>query len=329
MGPGTLSQLLRVLPMQALQSPELLVGIETIDDAGVYRLTDDIALIQTLDFFTPIVDDPYLFGQIAAANALSDIYAMGGRPLTAMNVVCFPTKKVDSGVLGEILRGGAEKIMEAGAVLVGGHSIEDEEPKYGLAVTGIAHPDKIVTNSGARPGDKLILTKPLGTGILATALKADMASRETEEEMGRWMAMLNRDAAAAMTEVGVHACTDITGFGLLGHCLELAQGSGVDVVLESREIPLLPGVLDFAAMGLVPGGAYNNRRYMEGKVHFDGHVKEALQDVLYDPQTSGGLLMAVAPEKVSPLLSELHRRGVKTARVIGEAIPGKGFIHVR
>lgn len=315
--------------MQALQSPELLVGIETIDDAGVYRLTDDIALIQTLDFFTPIVDDPYLFGQIAAANALSDIYAMGGRPLTAMNVVCFPTKKVDSGVLGEILRGGAEKIMEAGAVLVGGHSIEDEEPKYGLAVTGIAHPDKIVTNSGARPGDKLILTKPLGTGILATALKADMASRETEEEMGRWMAMLNRDAAAAMTEVGVHACTDITGFGLLGHCLELAQGSGVDVVLESREIPLLPGVLDFAAMGLVPGGAYNNRRYMEGKVHFDGHVKEALQDVLYDPQTSGGLLMAVAPEKVSPLLSELHRRGVKTARVIGEAIPGKGFIHVR
>lgn len=329
MGPGTLSQLLQVLPAQALKSPHLLVGIETIDDAGVFRLREDLALIQTLDFFTPIVDDPYLFGQVAAANALSDIYAMGGRPLTAMNVVCFPTKKVDVEVLGEILRGGAEKIIEAGAVLVGGHSIEDEEPKYGLAVTGIAHPDRIVTNSGARPGDKLVLTKPLGTGILATALKADMAGRETEEEMVRWMAMLNRDAAAAMMEVGVHACTDITGFGLLGHCLELAQGSGVDVILESGEIPLLPGVLDLAAMGLVPGGAYNNRRYMEGKVRFEGRVKEALQDVLFDPQTSGGLLMAVAPEKVSPLLSELQRRGVGTARVIGEAVEGRGFIHVR
>lgn len=328
MGPGTLSQVLQMLPAQVLKSPDLIVGIESIDDAGVYRLTEEIALIQTVDFFTPIVNDPYLFGQIAAANALSDVYAMGGRPLTALNLVCFPSRKVDIAILREILRGGADKILEAGAVLVGGHSIEDEEPKYGLAVTGVVHPDKVVTNCGARPGDKLILTKPLGTGILATALKAELAGPEVEEEIAQWMAQLNREAAEAMVEVGVHACTDVTGFGLLGHCLELAQGSGVDVVLKSKEIPLLPGAMDFAAMGLVPAGAYANRRHSEGKVHFVGKIGEPLQDILYDPQTSGGLLIAVTGDKVSPLLAELHRRGVGAARIIGEVIPGKGEIYV-
>lgn len=328
MGPGTLSQVLQMLPAPVLKSPDLIVGIESIDDGGVYRLTKDIALIQTLDFFTPIVNDPYLFGQIAAANALSDVYAMGGRPLTALNLVCFPSRKVDIAILGEILRGGADKILEAGAVLVGGHSIEDEEPKYGLAVTGIVHPDQVITNCGARPGDKLILTKPLGTGILATALKAELAGPEVEEEIGRWMAKLNREAAEAMVEVGVHACTDVTGFGLLGHCLELAQGSGVDVVLKSKEIPLLAGAMDFAAMGLVPAGAYANRRHAEGKVHFVDQISEPLQDILYDPQTSGGLLIAVTGDKASPLLAELHRRGVEAARIIGEVLPGKGEIYV-
>lgn len=328
MGPGTLSQILQMLPPQVLQSPDLIVGIETIDDAGVYRLTEDIALIQTVDFFTPIVDDPYLFGQIAAANALSDIYAMGGRPLTALNLVCFPSRKLDIAVLGEILRGGAEKIAEAGAILVGGHSIEDEEPKYGLAVTGVVHPEKVVTNCGARPGDKLILTKPLGTGILATALKAELAGPEVEAEMARWMAQLNRQAAEAMVEVGVHGCTDVTGFGLLGHCLELAQGSSVGVVLQSRDIPLLPRALEFAAMGLVPAGAYANKRHVERKVNFVDQVNEALRDILWDPQTSGGLLIAVPEEKASLLMDRLHARGVEAAKIIGEVVPGAGEIYV-
>lgn len=328
MGPGTLTQVLGLLPTQVLHHPELLVGIQSLDDAGVYRLTPDLALIQTVDFFTPIVDDPYLFGQVAAANALSDIYAMGGRPLTAMNIVCFPSAKLDLAILGEILRGGADKLLEAGAVLVGGHSIDDEEPKYGLAVTGIVHPERIITNCGARPGDKLVLTKPLGTGILATALKAELVGKETEKLIGYWMALLSRDAAEAMVEVGAHACTDITGFGLLGHCLELAQGSHVDVILHTQEIPVFPQVLDFAAMGLVPAGAYRNRHHARGKVKFAPGVSEAWQDLLFDPQTSGGLLIAVPPDKATELLTRLHNRGVEVARVIGEVTEGSGYIYV-
>lgn len=328
MGPGTLNRILDLLPAQVVHHPELLVGIQSLDDAGVYRLTPELALIQTLDFFTPIVDDPYLFGQVAAANALSDIYAMGGRPLTAMNIVCFPSAKLDLSVLGEILKGGADKLAEAGAVLVGGHSIDDEEPKYGLAVTGIVHPERVITNCGARPGDKLILTKPLGTGILATALKAELVGKETEKLMGYWMALLNRDAAEVMVEVGANACTDITGFGLLGHCLELAQGSRVDVVLYTREIPVFPQVLDFAGMGLIPAGAYRNREHAKGKVKFAPGVSEAWQDLLFDPQTSGGLLISVPSEKATELLERLHERGVEAARVIGEVTEGEGQIQV-
>ncbi len=324
MGPGTLNQVLQYLP--AMADPNLLVGMNNVDDAGVYRLTDDLALIQTVDFFTPIVDDPYLYGQIAAANALSDVYAMGGRPLTAMNLVAFPSKKVDTAVLGEILRGGAQKILEAGAVLVGGHSIEDDEPKYGLAVTGVIHPDRIITNCAARPGDKLVLTKPLGTGIITTAIKAGMASPDLEGEVSRWMATLNREAAAAMVAAGAHACTDITGFGLLGHGLEMARGSGVNLVFHAGSLPILPGAREFAAMGLVPGGAYNNRHYVEDRVDIDAGVPEDLRDVLYDPQTSGGLLIAIPPDRVDDLLADLNRRGVTAARVVGEVEPGPGRV---
>lgn len=312
-----------------MDHPDLLVGMNSIDDAGVYKLDQERALIQTIDFFTPIVDDPYLYGQIAAANALSDVYAMGGQPLTVLNLVAFPSKKLDINVLGEILRGGADKIMEAGAVLVGGHSIEDEEPKYGLAVTGIAHPDKIITNCAARPGDRLIITKPLGTGIIATAIKAEMAAPEQEKEASRWMATLNREAAAAMVSIGVHACTDITGFGLLGHAHEMAKGSGVNLVIDSASLPVLPGARENAALGLVPGGAYNNRRYLEDEVTIADGVPDELRDILYDPQTSGGLLIAVAAAKTDDLMAALFDRGVTAARVIGEVVPGPGKIIVR
>ena len=326
MGPGTLNQVLQYLP--AMADPNLLVGMNSVDDAGVYRLTDDLALIQTVDFFTPIVDDPYLYGQIAAANALSDVYAMGGRPVTALNLVAFPSKKVDVTVLGEILRGGADKILEAGAVLVGGHSIDDDEPKYGLAVTGIVHPDHITTNCAARPGDLLVLTKPLGTGIITTAIKGEMAPPGLEEEVSRWMATLNREAALAMVAAGAHACTDITGFGLLGHSLEMARGSGVNLVLNAGAIPVLPHARELAAMGLVPGGAYNNRHYVEDSVRIDAGVPEDLRDVLYDPQTSGGLLIAVGRDRVDDLMADLVARGVREAQVIGRVEAGSGQVIV-
>lgn len=311
-----------------MEHPNLLVGMNSIDDAGVYRLTDELALIQTVDFFTPIVDDPYFYGQIGAANALSDVYAMGGQPLTVLNLVAFPSKKLDIKVLGDILKGGADKVLEAGAVLVGGHSIEDDEPKFGLAVTGIVHPDQVVTNCGARPGDKLVLTKPLGTGIITTAIKAGMATGETEKEVSSWMATLNRDAAAAMVDTGVHACTDITGFGLLGHAMEIAQGSGVNLVIKAAKIPVLPGAKEFAAMGLVPGGAYNNRRYLGDRVSVGAGVTDVLRDILYDPQTSGGLLIAVPADRSDHLMGALAERGVAAARVIGEAVAGSGEISV-
>ncbi|MDN5347202.1 MAG: selenide, water dikinase [Clostridia bacterium] len=309
--------------LPVMQDPNLLVGMESVDDAGVYRLNDELALIQTIDFFTPIVDDPYLFGQIAAANALSDVYAMGGRPLTAMNVVAFPASKLDLAVLGEILKGGADKILEAGALLVGGHTIEDDEPKYGLAVTGIVHPDKVVTNCGARPGDRLVLTKPLGTGIIATAIKAGLADKEVEAQAAGLMAALNRMAAEAMVGVGVHACTDITGFGLLGHALEMANGSRVSLKFAASEVPVLPAAKEFAAMGLIPGGAYRNRKFVGDRVSFAKGVPEVLRDVFFDPQTSGGLLIAVAPDKADRLLRECEARGVK-AVVVGEVLePGE------
>lgn len=320
MGPATLAQVLRQLPLST--DPNLLVGLHTADDAAVYKIAEDLALIQTVDFFTPVVDDPYIFGQIAAANALSDVYAMGGRPLLALNIACFPNC-LPVEVLGEILRGGAEKVREAGAIIAGGHTVQDDEPKYGLAVTGLAHPREIITNAGARPGDLLILTKPLGTGIICTAIKAEMASREASRAAIEQMAALNAKASFAMKEAGAHACTDITGFGLLGHAAEMAAASGVSLVFHQAETPLLPGVTELAAMGLIPAGAYHNRDFLNEQVVFDPAIPPEQRTVLFDPQTSGGLLIAAAEEKVDLLLKRLAEEGINTARVIGRVAKRK------
>lgn len=312
-----------------MKDARLLVGLETSDDAGVYLLNEDIALIQTLDFFTPIVDDPYRFGQIAAANALSDVYAMGGRPLTALNIIAYPTKDGDLETLARILTGGADKVKEAGALIVGGHSIEDKEPKYGLSISGVVHPDRITRNSTARPGNRLVLTKPLGTGVVATAVKAKLAPPELQEQAAVQMATLNQAASVAMQEVGADACTDITGFGLLGHTYEMAKGSGVAIIIEAHRVPILPLTLEFAAMGLLPGGAHANRSYLGNAVSFDQDVPLSVQDLMFDPQTSGGLLIAVAAEKVTDLLERLRQQGVSAAdigRVEGGINPGT--IHV-
>ena len=278
-------------------------------DAGVYRLSDDCALVQSVDFFTPVVDDPTAFGRIAAANALSDLYAMGARPLTAMNLVGFPSC-LGHDVLVAILKGGAEKLAEAGAVLVGGHTVEDDEPKYGLAVTGLVDPARLVSTVGARAGDQLVLTKPLGTGILATALKGEVITGEQMGEAIRGMETLNRAASEAMLAVGVHACTDITGFGLLGHALEMAEASGVGLVVEVGALHVFPLVLDMAAIGLVPVGSYHNREhYLPRVVDRDG-LQPELVDILADPQTSGGLLIAVPPPRHAALHAALQDRGV-------------------
>jgi len=298
--------------------PNLLVGRETSDDAGVYKLRDDLALIQTLDFFTPIVNDPDTFGQIAAVNALSDIYAMGGKPLTAMNIVCFPKKTLDKSVLKEILKGGIEKIHEAGALLVGGHSVDDLELKYGLSVTGIIHPDKVMTNAGARPGDQLILTKSIGTGIIATALKGKAASREAEQAMIRVMLESNRIGAEVMQECEAHACTDITGFGLLGHALEMATASKCSMTLFASRIPIIPYALEYSRMGLAPAGTHANRNYCHHSLQVDPSIPDYLLDILSDAQTSGGLLISVPPDKARSLLEQLKQKGMKDVSLIGE-----------
>ncbi len=300
------------------------------DDAGVYRLRPDLALVQTVDFFTPVVDDPYTFGQVAAANALSDIYAMGAVPLTALNLVAYPFCTLGAAPLQEILRGGSDKVVESGAVIVGGHSIEDDEPKYGLAVTGVVHPDRIITNRGARSGDWLILTKPLGTGVLATALKGGLLDAEAERLLGEAMAALNAGAARAMIQTGVNACTDITGFGLLGHLRELAYNSEMDVEVDAAAIPYLPGARTLAAQGIVPGGTNNNRKHLASCVEVSGDLSPAELDLLYDPQTSGGLLMAVPEANREALLSALSREGVRRPGVIGRVTgEGTGLIRIR
>jgi len=291
-----------------------------LDDAGVYKLTDDLAIIQTVDFFTPIVDDPYTFGQIAAANALSDVYAMGGKPLTAMNLVCFPIKSLDISILKDILRGGLDKMREAGVTLVGGHSIDDKELKYGLSVTGIVHPERLVTNSGAKAGDKLILTKPLGTGIIGTALKAGVADKETVEKFTKSMVALNNKASELMQEIGVHACTDITGFGLLGHACQVAEQSQVGIKLHLASVPYFPEVIEFARQGLCPGGLYRNREFYSDRVQFATDVPEDMQLILHDAQTSGGLLISLAPEAAQLLLDRLHEADVQHAAIIGEVV---------
>ncbi len=310
--------------------PDLLVGLEAADDAGVFRLTPEIALIQTVDFFTPIVNDPYQYGQIAAANALSDVYAMGGRPLTAMNIACFPLKTTPPAVLQEILRGGMDKVHEAGALLVGGHSVEDPELKYGLAVTGIVHPDRVFTKGGGKPGDLLVLTKPLGTGIIATALKGRLASPEAEAAMIRVMSELNRAAAEALEGLEVHAVTDITGFGLLGHGLEMALAGKVELTLDAGRVPVLSWAREYAGMGLVPAGSHANRRFCEKHLEIDAGVDQVEVDLLSDAQTSGGLFIAVAPRQGEELLGRLRARGLSAAAIVGEVTAtGVGRIRVR
>lgn len=304
------------LPVE--NDPRLLVGRETSDDAGVYQLSEDLALIQTVDFFTPIVNDPFDFGRIAAANALSDVYAMGGRPLTAMNIVCFPLKQLDKAILKEILRGGLEKIHEAGAVLVGGHSVDDPELKYGLSVTGIVRPDRVLTNAGAQPGDLMILTKPIGTGVLATAIKGGLLSAAATRRATEVMATLNKTAAEAMAAHPANACTDITGFGVLGHTLEVARASKVRIEIDVERVPLLPEVFDLAAMGLIPAGSYSNRNYCAQHVHVPPAMDPLRLDLLADAQTSGGLLIFLPRAAASSLLSDLHARGVVDAVIIGE-----------
>jgi len=298
----------------------VIVGLDRADDAGVYRVTDDLAIIQTVDFFTPIVDDPYWFGQIAAANALSDVYAMGGVPKTAMNLVAFPIKDMDISILRQIIQGGLDKMKEAGVVLVGGHSVEDKELKYGLSVTGFIHPDRVLTKKNLKDGAHLILTKPLGTGIINTAIKGGLASTEITDTVTRLMATLNRDAAEIMNNYPIHACTDITGFGLLGHIAEMIIDSPFGIRLMSDKIPILPQTLDYAGMGLVPAGTYKNREFRECMVDFAPSVDRIVQDVLFDPQTSGGLLICVDSESADNLLLDLKEKGIKDAAVIGEVL---------
>ena len=298
----------------------VIVGLDRADDAGVYRVNEDLALIQTVDFFTPIVDDPYWFGQIAAANALSDVYAMGGTPKTAMNLVGFPLEKMDISILREIIQGGVDKIKEAGVVLLGGHSVDDPELKYGLSITGFIHPDRVLTKQNLKAGDKLILTKPLGTGIVNTAIKGGLASQETIERVTRLMARLNRKPAEIMSRYEVHACTDITGFGLLGHLAEMVTGSGQSIRLLGDAIPMIPEAREYGQMGFVPAGAYRNREFREGMVEFGRSVDRLTQDILFDPQTSGGLLIAVSRDVSESLVRELKSDGVPEAVIIGEVM---------
>lgn len=301
-----------------MESKNLIVGIETSDDAAVYKLTEDIAVIQTLDFFTPIVDDPYTFGAIAAANSLSDVYAMGGKPTVALNIVCFPNcLSID--ILGEILRGGADKVIEAGAVVIGGHTVEDDEPKYGLSVMGIVHPNKVLKNYGSKVGDVLILTKPLGTGIINTAIKAEMATKEVYDEAVKVMSTLNKYAGEIIAEHEVTACTDVTGFGIMGHGYEMASASQVTFRLYKDQLPILKGVKDYAETGLVPAGSYNNRNYLKGKYELKD-IPQWLEDVLFDPQTSGGLLISTSKSEAIIIMEKLSKLELES-KIIGEVLP--------
>lgn len=279
-----------------------------------------MALIQTVDFFTPVVDDPYWFGQIAAANALSDIYAMGGEPKTALNLVAFPLKKMGIETLRQVIRGGMEKLTEADVVLIGGHSIEDDEMKYGLAVTGFVHPQKVLTKKNMMVGDRLVLTKPLGTGVINTAIKGDLATKEAIAKVTQLMATLNRAAAEIMKKYAVHACTDITGFGLLGHAAEMLEGAGCGIMFESKKIPILPEAFEYAAMGLMPAGAFKNKAFRLPMVEFACEVQSLTRDILFDPQTSGGLLICVAPQQAEDLVSDLVEQGITDADIIGQVI---------
>ncbi|MFI2856708.1 selenide, water dikinase SelD [Paenibacillus sp. JSM ZJ436] len=323
-GPADLAEVIRTLP-PAEPNPDLLVGLDTSDDAGVYRLSDELAIVQTVDFFTPIVDDPYSFGQIAAANAISDIYAMGGTPLTALNIVAFPISTLDKSILSDILRGAGDKLKEAGITLVGGHSIDDKEPKFGLAVTGTIHPGKVRTNAGAKPGDKLVLTKPIGVGILSSSIKKDLLSKEEVERLTAVMSQLNKTAAEVMAHFTVHACTDVTGFGLMGHALEMAKGSGTGITLTKSDVPLLPRVRELAEAGVIPGGTKNNHEHVKGDVDFPEEMDQIDRWILCDAVTSGGLLISVQGDEADQLLQQLKERGLEAAVIgrVGEEHPGR------
>ena len=311
-GAGVLAKLLDGIRVH--HDPKLLVGFDKSDDASVYQVTEDLALVQTVDFFPPIDDDPYTFGQIAATNALSDVYAMGGEPKLALNIMAVPDSLPKEAVHA-LLRGGYDKVYEAGAIITGGHSILDDEPKYGLAVTGFVHPKKLLKNCGAEAGDVLFLTKPLGIGILTTAARADLVSEETKALAKKLMTTLNKGARDVMVNYRVHACTDVTGFALLGHALEMAQGSGMELELDTAQIDLIEEARGFAEMGILPAGMYRNRAFAEAAVDA-GEVPLAVQDMLYDPQTSGGLLIAVHPDDADALYADL-KTAVPSAQRIG------------
>ena len=318
-GAGVLAKLLDGIKVHS--DPNLLVGFDKSDDASVYKVTDDLALVQTVDFFPPIDDDPYTFGQIAATNALSDVYAMGGEPKLALNIMAVPDSLPKEAVHA-LLRGGYDKVYEAGAIITGGHSILDDEPKYGLAVTGFVHPDRLLTNSGAKAGDVLFLTKPLGIGILTTAAKAELLEPEERARITALMTTLNKGARDVMVKYRVHACTDVTGFSLMGHGLEMAQGSDTELHIDTAQVDFLPRAVNFAEMGILPAGMYRNRNFAEGFVDA-GEVPLAVQDALYDPQTSGGLLIAVHPDDAEAMYAEL-KNAVPSAQRIGTVEPYRG-----
>lgn len=311
-----------------IRHPDLIVGLDWHDDAGVFRMSPDLAVIQTVDYFTPIVDDPFDFGEIAAANSLSDVYAMGGEPVTAMNIVGFPTTELDLQVLGQIIRGGLSMTERAGAVLVGGHSVKSPELFYGLSVLGRIHPDKVVTNAGARPGDHLVLTKPIGTGVLATGLKKGTLSSESLARVTAMMKRLNAQAARRMVDLGAHGCTDVTGFGLLGHLREMAAASRVDARVRLARVPLLEDAQEHARAGDKPGGLAANRAFLTPHVTLPEGKDSALLDLLFDPQTSGGLLISLPPAAAERLVAELQEAGEPEAAVIGEFVAGSGRILV-
>jgi selenide,water dikinase len=317
LGPGVLDKALCGLIQR--KDPNLIAGFEYAEDAGIYKLTNEIAIVQTVDFFTPIVDDPYIFGQIAVANALSDVYAMGGKPLVAMNIVCFPSKKIDTAVLQQILEGGLKKMVEAEVTLVGGHSVEDNELKYGLSVTGIIHPDRVILNQGAKPGDKVILTKPIGTGIISTAFKA--GEIENIEEIITSMVTLNRIPSEFMQKIGVNACTDVTGFGLLGHlCEMIGKDKQVGMLIYTDKVPTFRRAKKFANMGLVPGGTYRNKEFWNEFIELERNIPDWKVLILFDAQTSGGLLISVSNEKSAKLLQNLKVLGIGQADIIGEVV---------
>ncbi|ETP67179.1 segregation protein B [Planococcus glaciei CHR43] len=306
----------------------MLVGLDTADDAGVYKISDEVALVQTLDFFTPIVDDPYMFGQIGAANSLSDVYAMGGKPLTVMNIVAFPINTLDKSILADILAGASDKVKESGATLVGGHSIDDKEPKFGLSVTGTIHPDRIRSNAGARPGDRLILTKPIGVGILTTAIKQGILEEDDLNEVMNVMATLNKAAAEAMDSYTVNACTDITGFGLLGHTMEIAKGGNVGVTISNKDVPVLSKAKELAEKHIIPGGTYKNHSWLAADIDYDGSISKLDQLILCDAVTSGGLLISLPAEEAEALQRDLQERNVQSS-IIGEVTSeNAGRIHV-